>query len=270
MNPTSVPQDAAQIPYTTADEACALMQTALERLLRLLKTLDAADWVRPTACALWNVQEVVAHQAGGYASGTGYREMFRQYLVLPQPGRLPEDDINARQVAERAGKSPAELIAELESVGPTAIQKWAYEFRLIKRLTIPHPLAGGLCFRDVMWITHSRDTWMHRLDICRATERPFEQTPEHDGRIVALVMRDVEKALRGKLARPVEFNLTGAAGGAWKVGAGPAAASIQMDALDFNIFASGRFNSNEARARATISGETTLAEHALRNILILY
>ena len=61
-----------------------------------------------------------------------------------------------------------------------------------------------------MWVIHSRDTWMHRLDICRATGRSFEQTAEHDGRIAELVMLDVAKALTRKLeGKSIAFDLTG-------------------------------------------------------------
>ena len=264
-------QEATRIPYVTADEAYGLLQTEFKRFLGLLETLEPNDWARPTACALWKVRDIVAHQAGGYASGTGYKEMVRQYSALPKKGQLPEDAINALQLRERVDKSPAELIAELRQVGPVAIQKWAYEFRLIKPIVVPHAVSGRLSLRHVMWVIHSRDTWMHRLDICRATQREFKQTRENDGRIVALVMRDVERLLREKLGRhAVVFDLAGVAGGVWKIGSGEPTATIQMDALDFNILASGRFSYAEGRARATLSGDIALAELALKQTLVLF
>ena len=263
--------EATSIPYVTVDEAFGLLQTELGRFLAQLETLEPADWAKPTACTTWNVRDMVAHQAGGYASGTGYREMVRQYRVTPKKGQLPEDAVNELQLRERAGKSPAELIAELRQVGPVAIQKWAYQFRLVKPIVVPHPIGGRKPVRHLMWVIHSRDTWMHRLDICRATNREFQQTREHDGRIAALVMRDVDILLREKLGgRAVVFDSSGVAGDVWKVGTGEAAATIQMDVLDFNIFASGRFTYDEARARATFSGDTSLAELTLKSTLILY
>lgn len=112
---------------------------------------------------------------------------------------------------------------------------------------------------------------MHRLDICRATGRPFEQTAEHDGRIAALVMRDVAKALEGKLeGGAILFDLTGTAGGVWKVGQGEVAATVQMDVLEFNIFASGRDSYDAARPRMAITGNEAMAEAALKGLLILY
>ena len=214
---------------------------------------------------------MLAHQAGGYASGTSYRELIHQYSAMLKPGRLPEDAINELQVAERAGKSPAELIAELREAGPIASHKWAYQFRLFKLVSVPHPIAGLLSGRHLMWVIHSRDTWMHRLDICRATGRKFEQSLGHDDRIAALVMLDVARTLSQKLdRRTVLFDLSGLAGGVWKIGPGEPAAAIQMDALDFNIYASGRYTYAEARPKAVLSGDVKLAELALKKTAVLY
>lgn len=263
--------DAVQVPYTTADEAYALMSTELERFIALVESLGPDDWDNPTACTAWDVRDILAHQAGAYASGTGYRQMFHQYTAMPKKGELPEDAINALQLRERDGKSPTELTAELRRVGPIAIRKWAYQFRLIKPIVTSHPVGGRFALRHLMWVVHSRDTWMHRLDICRATDRKFQQTREHDGRIVALGVRDEDILLRKKLAgQAVVFDLTGVAGGSYKVGAGEPAATIQMDALDFNIFASGRFTYTEARSKAILSGDLALAESAMKQTLLLY
>jgi uncharacterized protein (TIGR03083 family) len=272
---TDLIPNAIEIPDVTAEEAYALLHTEFERFMSLLNTLEPGDWQKPTACTAWTVRDMLAHQAGGYASGTGYRELIRQYTAKPQPGQLPEDAINDLQVNERRSKTPAEVIAELRSVGPVAIQKWAYQFRLAKGLTqliqVPHPVSGKISFEYLMWVIHSRDTWMHRLDICRAIERPFEQSTEHDGRIAALVMLDVAKLLTSKLdGKAIIFELTGIAGGTWQVGSGEVAAKVRMDALDFNIFASGRFTFEEVLVRAELSGDRVLAEAVLKKILILF
>ncbi len=268
-HPSAVP--VSEIPYPTPDEAYGLLTVSFQRLLDLLETLAPEDWSRPTACTAWDVRQMVAHQAGGYASGTGYGELFRQYLTPPRKGELPEDAINRRQVGERADATPAQLIAELRRVGPVAMQKWAYGFRLIKPIAVPHPVGGRLSVRHLAWVIHSRDTWMHRLDICRATGRSFEQTAEHDRRIAALVMRDVGIQLRDKLGgHGLLFDLSGVAGGRFRVGDGEPAATLQMDVLDFNIWASGRFSFEEARSRFTLSGDAAWAEPILRKLLILY
>jgi uncharacterized protein (TIGR03083 family) len=263
--------ETVQIPYVTAEEAHLLLRVELERFIALMKSLGPDDWGKPTACTAWSVRDILAHQAGGYASGTGYRELIHQYTSIPRRGQLPEDAVNATQLSDRSGKSPDELIAELESVGFVAAQKWAYQFQLIKLVTIPHAVTGSLSIRHLMLVIHSRDTWMHRLDICRAAGRKFEQTADHDGRIAALVMRDVAKVLAKKVGqRSVLFELSGTPSCSWKIGLGEPAATVKMDVLDFNIYASRRSGYEEARAQASLSGDVKFGEMALKNALALY
>ncbi len=263
--------EALQEPSATAHESEALLRVEFERFVSLLESLDPQDWNKPTACTAWSVRDILAHQAGSYASGTSYKELIHQYTSIPKRGQLPEDAINIIQLADRKGKSPAELIAELRRVGPLATRKWAHQFQLIKLVTIPHAVTGSLSLRHLMLVIHSRDTWMHRLDICRATGRKFEQTAEHDGRIVALVMRDIAKVLaKNTSERSVVFELSGIAGGLWKMGAGDPASTIQMDGLDFNIYASRRSGYEEARTKATLTGDVKFGEMVLKNTMALY
>jgi len=264
--------DAALIPYVTSGEAEQLGREELRRLLDLAESLDGQDWRRPTACTLWNVRDMLAHQAGAYASGTGYRELLHQYLAaIPELGGMSEDAVNRRQLADRADRSPAELIAELRETGDRAVKNWAHQFRFFKLFGIPHPGPGWLSLRHLMLVIHSRDTWIHRLDICRATGRQFHHASAHDARIVALVVRD----LAGSLARPlggqaITLELAGPAGGTWRIGRGVPAATVRMDAVDFNIYASGRFTHDEAVGRAEFTGELALAQQAFRHFAVLY
>ena len=122
-----------------------------------------------------------------------------------------------------------------------------------------------------MLVVHSRDTWIHRLDICRATGRPFEQTRQHDGRINALVVRVWPARWQRKLdGKAIALDLEGIAGGRWRIGDSDPAATIRMDTLDFNIYASGRFTYEQAASRATFSGDVEHAEPAFRNFGVLY
>jgi len=268
--PLTIPR-AEAIPSVNADEAHRLMTESFERLIRLLESLHADDWSRPTACTAWDVHDMVSHQAGGYLSGVSLREMLRQYGRVPKKGQLPEDAINELQVGERKNKTPAELIAELKQVGSVAIHNWAYGFNAVKWIAMPHPVGGFMSLRYLMLVTHSRDTWMHRMDICRAANRPFEQTREHDGRIVELVVLDVAKKLRKRLhGKAITITLTGIAGGAWQIGDGAPTAGLEMDALDFNIFVSGRFSYEEGMQRAHLSGDESLVKTVFKNLLVLY
>ncbi|MEO6062181.1 MAG: maleylpyruvate isomerase family mycothiol-dependent enzyme [Thermoflexales bacterium] len=270
--PPSTATPAESIPdIRNADEAYRLLTESFGRFITLVESLDTGDWLKPTACTAWDAHDMVAHQAGGYLSGVSLGEMLRQYTRIPKAGQLPEDAINALQVGERKKMTPAELIAELKKVGPGAMRNWAYGFRAVKGIYVPHAVAGWMSLRYLMWVTHSRDTWMHRMDISRATNRPFAQTRDHDGRIVELVIRDVAKKLKRKIgARAIGITLTGIAGGKWHVGAGTPAAEIEMDALDFNLLVSGRMSHEEGMKRANISGDSVLVEDAFKDILVLY
>ena len=55
-------------------------------------------------------------------SGASYKELIHQLSGKRRPGQLPEDAINAIQLRDRAGKSPAELITELRRVGPVQLK----------------------------------------------------------------------------------------------------------------------------------------------------
>ena len=79
----------------------------------------------------------------------------------------------------------------------------------------------------------TRDPFLHRVDITRATGLPMEATATHEGVIVADAV--AEWADRHRTAYDLE--LTGPAGGHWKVGDGE---RITMDAFEFCRTLSGR------------------------------
>lgn len=264
--------NAVDIPPVTRAEARALAEAEVDHFLSLVESLGPEAWVEPTACSLWNVGHILAHQAGAYAGYASWREFRRQFGARPAPGMLFEDALSAVQVADRAGKPPAELVAELRAVGSRAIANRQRIPWLLRMVGFPHPAAGFLQVGYLLDIIYTRDTWMHRLDISRATGRAMALTPAHDGRLVALVMRDLARSLSPKLTgQSVVFDLTGPVGGTWRIGrAALSSATIRMDTLDFNILASGRFTYEEGRTRASLEGDLALAELALRESKALY
>jgi len=97
-------------------------------------------------------------------------------------------------------------------------------------------------------------------------------TPGHDGRIVALVMRDLEKKLSTKLrTTAIVYHLSGNIGGMWLLGAKASpAATIHLDVLDFNLLASGRLTPQETESRASIEGDSVLAREVLNRTHVPY
>ena len=83
-------------------------------------------------------------------------------------------------------------------------------------------------------VIHTRDPWMHRIDICRATGREPVLSAGHDGRILADVVAD----WASRHGQPFTLTLTGPAGGSFRAGeSGP---DLELDAVEFARILSGR------------------------------
>lgn len=83
-------------------------------------------------------------------------------------------------------------------------------------------------------IIYTRDVWMHRVDVCRATGREPVLTEDHDGRVVADIVADWAR----RHGRPFDPELTGPAGGSFAYG--PGGPRLADDAVEFCRALSGR------------------------------
>jgi hypothetical protein len=83
-------------------------------------------------------------------------------------------------------------------------------------------------------IGFTRDVWMHRVDIARATGLPMRLTADHDGRIVA----DIVAEWATVHDDPFTLRLEGPAGGDF-VGRGGSTLLV-IDAVEFARVLSGR------------------------------
>lgn len=269
---------ARTIPALAHQEARTLATHELERFLSLVTSLSPDDWEQPTACPLWNVKQMLAHVTGAAASYARWSEFKRQGSAKVQrPYRASGlsflDSLNQIQVDDRAHATPAALIDELREVGPRAIATRAKLPALLRVLRLPIPGAGGII--PIGYLTdliYTRDMWMHRLDICRATHHEMNMTATHDGRITALVICDLVKKLAPHLHQAsIVYTLTGTSGGIWQFGSrGSVLASIVLDVLDFHLLASGRLSPQEAWSHASIEGDPALAREILNHTRVLY
>lgn len=262
------------IPALTHSEAAVLAQTEYARLLAVLEALDGDDWQQPTYCAAWTVRDMVAHLAGACAGWSSWAEFRRQVIQNPYLNETGQqvDGINKRQILDRAERTPAELVAEFRDLAPKATRTRQRLPALLRNLRLP--LGPPLGTAPLHYLTdniYTRDQWMHRYDLCAATGKAMVATPAHDGRIVALVVRDLAQALDKKLARPVQLVLTGVAGGVFHLGAsGEPACTVTLDVYDFNLLASGRIAAAEAQSRATVSGDQADATAFLTQVAVPY
>ncbi|MBK8023332.1 MAG: maleylpyruvate isomerase family mycothiol-dependent enzyme [Chloroflexi bacterium] len=275
------PQSAGAIPKLAREEVIPLARVELERFLALIETLTPEDLAQPTDCALWSVKDIIAHQGAHVLGLTSARETlmdqfnplkFRDYSAR---GMNLLDAANQRMVDQRARWSLAELIAEIRDNMERSLagrQRFPAVLRWMRMMAPGYDQPFTVA--ELIDSIYTRDMWMHRADIARATGREMIQTAEHDGRIVALVVRDVDRRYKAKLGgRAVTLHLTGKAGGEWTAGGDrPAEAALTMEVLEFNRLASGRIPTQQVldQGLAKIDGDKDLARLALRHTMALY
>ena len=221
-------------------EAATLGRTEFERVVDLLRSLDPDDWRQPTACELWDVRAMAGHMLGMAEAQASVRQFLRDVRAANSRdgGGTWIDGVTAYQVGERAELTAVELVDRFAYIAPRAVRA---------RRRVPWPIRRGIrlkqdgVFDGERWtlgylldVLSTRDPWMHRLDICRATSRPMVLTAAHDGRLVA----DVVLEWARRHGQPFSLTLSCPAGGCWRSGAG--GERIELDALDFCRTVSGR------------------------------
>lgn len=132
----------------------------LERFEDLIRGLSAEEWEQPSRCEGWTVGDVARHVVGGMAD-----------VAAGRLEGLGSPEVTAREVAERAGRSPAEVADECAEVRKAAAgmlpmfddDAWAG----------PSPggyegtLGDGV---EALWY----DAWLHADDVRAALGRPTE------------------------------------------------------------------------------------------------
>jgi uncharacterized protein (TIGR03083 family) len=222
----------------TRAEAPDFAAEEYRRLVALLRQLDADDWSRATDCEEWDVRAMVAHVLGGCESCASVREMVHQVRVgkrvAARRGGAMVDGMNEVQVRERAHLAPAELVARLDEVVPRAVRGRRRTPGFLRGVDIGDEFVGPLPLGWLVDVIYTRDTWLHRVDISRATGRPLDLAAEHDGRIVTDVVGDWADLHE----KPFTLDLTGPAGGRFARGEG--GPELRLDAVEFCRIVSGR------------------------------
>ena len=231
------------------DEAMVRAETEYERLLALVDDLAEQDWSSPTDCTGWDVRAMLGHLLGMLEMLADHTETTRQATAAAQAkqrsGGLWLDALTALQVAEHASWSTAQLISGLHETAPRALaarRATTAELRAAPYATdFPGERVWTLGY--LLDVIHTRDPWLHRVDISRATGRDLVLSAEHDGRIVCDVVADWASRHR----QPFTLRLTGPAGGRYAVGTvgtvgtvGDSGPEIEVDAIEFCRILSGR------------------------------
>jgi hypothetical protein len=136
----------------------------------------------------------------------------------------------------QAKPSTEGLVAAPRATAPRALagRRRTPAFMRAVPITPGPPFEGRWKLGYLLDTIYTRDTWMHRVDIARATGAELVLTPEHDGRIVA----DVVAEWARRHGRPFTLHLEGPAGGSFTTGTG--GEQISIDAVEFCRMLSGR------------------------------
>lgn len=223
--------------------AMRLAATEYSRMADALHALGPDDWGRPTDCPAWDVRQLACHMIGMAAMAASPLELSRQQRAAAAIAQRDRTDtltaLTGLQVAERADWTPAQVAAGARRVGGKAARSRRLTPWFIRRRA--HPEAQIVNGRAEQWsigymtdVILTRDPWMHRMDLARATGAAPVLTEDHDGVIVA----DVVAEWAARHASPYDLELSGPAGGRWRRGSG--AEVIAMDAIDFCRAVSGR------------------------------
>jgi uncharacterized protein (TIGR03083 family) len=222
--------------------AMRLARTEYQRVTDAVDALQPEDWTRNTDCTAWDVRQLVAHitgQANLFSTPLELARQMRGAKARVRPGQEGVDALTAFQVEERQHLGPEELRAELHRVGPRGAKGRRRIPGFIRRRRGPGTeVVNGVAETwSVGYLTDvilTRDPWMHRLDLARATGQDAVHTADHDGVIVA----DIVAEWARRHGQPYRLELTGPAGGSWSFG--PGGEEIVMDAADFCRILSGR------------------------------
>lgn len=220
------------------DEAVRLAGEEYGRFAAQLRRLEPADWARPTDCTAWDVRQMAAHVLGMAEMVATVRALARQNALAARAGG-GIDALTGLQVREREHLTPTEIVTRFAEVAPRAARGRRRLSRAIGRLPLPEKQVVGESselwrFGFLFDVVLTRDTWMHRTDIARATGHEPELTAAHDGELVADVVREWAE----RHGRPYRLRLSGPAGGEWS--SGTDGEQLELDTVEFCRVLSGR------------------------------
>jgi uncharacterized protein (TIGR03083 family) len=247
MSMTVIPVD--NIRPITRSEANELAATENERVLDLLRLLTDDEWSRPTDCPAWDVRALVAHILGGMEGFCSFGKLIHMMRAAKKEAGKGSfvDGMTTVQVRERVDLSHAQLLRQLAEAGPKSAQFRSRMPAAFRMMPMKQELLSGEAetwkMGYLLDTILTRDVWMHRVDIARATGREFVQTAEHDGRIVA----DAVAEWARRHGKPFTLELAGDAGGTFAAGTGGEAISI--DTVEFCRTLSGRATATGLLAR---------------------
>lgn len=217
--------------------AMELAAREYERVADLLDQLTPEQWTAETDCPDWDVRAMAGHMLGMMQMVASLPELIRQPVAsarrVRHAGGLLIDALTGLQVEKNAGLAPAEIASEVRRLAPRAVQGRRRPPAFIRNRALKEETDGWWTFGYLFDVILTRDPFMHRIDITRATGVPMVATAAHEG----VLVDDVVREWADRHGSPYTLELSGPAGGRWQVGQGE---RLAMDAFDFCRAVSGR------------------------------
>ena len=222
--------------------AMRLAATEYDRVVALLATLTPEQWSAPTDCPAWDVRAMAGHMLGMAQMAATLLETVRQQVGsqrrAKREGASLIDALTALQVEKNADLTPTEIVDEMRRVGPKAARARRRSPGFVRARTMPGLQEVGehqeaWTFGYLLDVILTRDPFLHRIDITRATGAPMHADPAHEG----IIVDDVVQEWAGRHDAPYQLVLTGLAGGHWHHGD---AEPVELDAFEFCRMLSGR------------------------------
>lgn len=273
---TRVVDCATMIPLDTRP----LFHRERQALLAMLRSLDSADWEKPTVCPGWSVADVTAHILNDYLRRISGSRDGHGGAVFADDETLPAylARVNGEFVRAMRQCSPRVLTDLLAQVGPELDRVWADAEDLAGPARLNVSWAGpGI---SPAWLDIAREYtefWVHQQQIRDAVSRRGAEDVALVRPVLVTFLHAVPWALRDRV-RPggtaVQFEIAGPAGGCWSVVSDGTswdltaaqveepAALVRMDQDAFWRLASRGISVEQARQGAELRGDPELTESA--------
>jgi uncharacterized protein (TIGR03083 family) len=222
-------------------EGMALAETEYRRYTDMLEGLRPEDWDLQTVNTDWSVKQLTQHVLGFAESNASFRVFVKDMLAGKKRANLKGYDhfihgMNEVQVEDREHLTAGELVAQWKATWPKALKGRRHFPRFMRSIPLDFgPVIGkkpmGSYLMDVVF---TRDTWMHRIDTCRAVGLDPVLTPDHDGRLI----EDMVAEWTSLYDLSITLNLEGPAGGTYVRGTGED--ELTIDAVEWIWILSGR------------------------------